>query len=97
MAGSRLSSHEQRLDVAIGGTCGVRTAGGLLHSRTSAARILKRSAEDIDQILERVKYRIQHKQSADLLLLRDQSRQAPVEGMLGPLASASCGGRNSPD
>jgi membrane protein DedA with SNARE-associated domain/rhodanese-related sulfurtransferase len=69
----------------------------LLHSRMSAARILKKSAADIDQILERVKNRIQHKQSADLLLLRDQRRQVPVKGMLDPLARASYGRTNSTD
>jgi hypothetical protein len=69
----------------------------LLRSRMSAARILKKSLADVDQILDRAKHRIQHEQGAGLLLLKDQTRQAPTEGMLNPLARASYGRGNSTD
>jgi membrane protein DedA with SNARE-associated domain/rhodanese-related sulfurtransferase len=69
----------------------------LLQSRTSVARILRESVVDLDRILERLKTRIRHRQSADMLLLGGLNRETSAEGALIPLTRAPCEGMKSPE
>jgi membrane protein DedA with SNARE-associated domain/rhodanese-related sulfurtransferase len=68
-----------------------------LNSKTSVARILRKSVVEVDRILKHLKTRIRNRQSEDLFLLGGLYRETSAEEALIPLTRAPCEGMKSPE
>jgi membrane protein DedA with SNARE-associated domain/rhodanese-related sulfurtransferase len=69
----------------------------LQHSRMHVARLLKRSAADVDQISKRAKMRIRDSHDTDLPFLKKSHIERPVTIAQESLAKASYGQTSAPD
>ena len=69
----------------------------LRHSRMHVAQLLNRSATEIDQVLKRVKARIQLSHDDDLRLLKKSDIERPVEVAEDLLSNPQLGETNAPE